>query len=201
MGQIESNRPLFLPSCKRSCSAEVIHTCINNWGMHAVCVPEKNPAIVCLSAGIISTLYFLLSGFFLPLLGRWADINLGGRFPLPYHCTTPYSTVLLTCMHAFTYAPSAVLIFLSLSHLRRVAPVTHVNEIAGYLTVSEPFLFSLKLISSQTEPQKIIYIFMVRLNNAGWIRRRSPSGKAVADISWSASTAAHTERRRQQHKS
>lgn len=54
--------------------------------------------------------------------------------------------------HTFTYAGSTVLIFLSLSHLRRAAPVTH--EISGYFTVHKSSLFSLKLISSQMEPKK-----------------------------------------------
>lgn len=54
----------------------------------------------------------------------------------------------------FTYACSTVPIFLSVSHLRRAMAVTHVNEICGYLTVNESFHFSLKLISSQIEPQR-----------------------------------------------
>lgn len=51
-------------------------------------------------------------------------------------------------------------------HLRRTVSVTHFNEISGYFIVSESTLFSLKLISSQTEPKTATYIFMVGQKNA-----------------------------------
>lgn len=73
-------------------------------------------------------------------------------------------------IYTFTYAFSTGPLFFSLSQLRRAAAVSHVNEIFGYLTVSESIHFSLKLITPQMEPKRLkqtkkkktIYWFMVK---------------------------------------